>query len=425
MDQNQVDPTQTEQPQEEPPMEEQPQEVQPEEMQPQEMPSQQEPPAGQPPAGQGVTYQVQEYARKPWATGVAGLVVGLFVGLVVLGWWLWPVRWTDAAPSDLVHGYQDWWLQMSIISYGATQDAATAKAEYDSLGNFAPTTLARVQANPGHIDPKLISQYSAAVGAPSELPTVATSPGSSTSAPGGTTTAPGASTTSPSGTTTAKPATTATTTGGGTTSKGRSSLGTLLLVMCVVTLLVGAAIVAYIVLQGRRKAAPVSPAAEMAPGGEVPPTEWTNYPAATEQAPMVQFMASYKAGDDLFDDSFSIDSPSGEFLGECGVGISEVMGVGVPKKVTAFEVWLFDKNDIQTVTKVLMSDHAFNDPTIRQKLEAKGEPFQAVAGGQTILETATLKLVARVVDMAFGQGAMPENSFFDSLVLELAIWQKQ
>jgi hypothetical protein len=140
---------------------------------------------------------------------------------------------------------------------------------------------------------------------------------------------------------------------------------------------------------------------------------------------MVQFMASYKGGDDLFDDSFSIDSPSGEFLGECGVGISETIGVGVPKKVTAFEVWLFDKNDIQTVTKVLMSDHAFNDPTIRQKLEAKGEPFQAVAGGQTILETATLRLVARVVDMAYGQGAMPENSYFDSLVLELAIWQKQ
>ena len=121
---------------------------------------------------------------------------------------------------------------------------------------------------------------------------------------------------------------------------------------------------------------------------------------------MVQFMASYKAGDDLFDDSFSIDSPSGEFLGECGVGISETIGVGVPKKVTAFEVWLFDKNDIQTVTKVLMSAHAFNDPAIRQKLEAKGEPFQANSGGQTILETATLRLVARVVDMAYGQGAI-------------------
>ena len=43
--------------------------------------------------------------------------------------------------------------------------------------------------------------------------------------------------------------------------------------------------------------------------------EWTEYAPAGEEAPTVQFMASYKLGDDLFDDSFSIDSPTGEFLG--------------------------------------------------------------------------------------------------------------
>jgi len=41
---------------------------------------------------------------------------------------------------------------------------------------------------------------------------------------------------------------------------------------------------------------------------------------AGTDTPIAQFMASYKLGDDLFDDSFSIDSPSGEFLGECGSG---------------------------------------------------------------------------------------------------------
>jgi hypothetical protein len=376
MDQNQMEPTQTDEPQVE-------------------IPQSEQPPMSQPPAPQTLPEQFQEYARKPWVVGVAGLIVGLIFGLVVLGWWLWPVQWTDASPANLHPGYQDWWMRMSIISYGATGDAATAKAEYDSLGDSGPTVLANVQADPGSIDPNLVTQYEAAVGATAQLPAQ-----------------------------TSSPAATPTATGGGTTG-GRSNLGTLLIVMCVVTLLVGAAIVAYIVLQGRKRNPPVSSMPEMATGEEVSPTEWTDYPAATEQAPMVQFMASYKSGDDLFDDSFSIDSPSGEFLGECGVGISEVVGVGLPKRVTAFEVWLFDKNDIQTVTKVLMSDHAFNDPAIRQKLEAKGEPFQAVAGGQTILETATLRLVSRVVDMGYGQGSMPENSYFESLVLELAIWQKE
>jgi hypothetical protein len=135
-------------------------------------------------------------------------------------------------------------------------------------------------------------------------------------------------------------------------------------------------------------------------------------------------MASYKLGDDLFDDSFSIDSASGEFLGECGVGISETIGVGDHKKVTAFEVWLFDKNDIQTVTKVLMSAHAFNDGAIRQRLEAKGEPVLVEPGIETVLETQTLQLVARVADMSYGDSAMPADSFFDHVLLELSVWSK-
>jgi hypothetical protein len=151
--------------------------------------------------------------------------------------------------------------------------------------------------------------------------------------------------------------------------------------------------------------------------------EWTDFSARGEQLPISQFMASYKIGDDLFDDSFSIDSSSGEFLGECGVGISEPIGVGDPKKVTAFEVWLFDKNDIQTVTKVLMSANAFNDNALRQRLAAKGEPVLLEPGSQTVLETATLRLVARVVDMSYGEGSLPEKSFLDSLILELAVWQ--
>ncbi len=337
--------------------------------------------------------QIREYLKRPLVAGIIGLVVGLFVGLVVLGWWLWPLQWIDASPAELHPGYQEQWLQMAIISYGTTGDAATAKAAYDALGDSGPDTLALVKSNPGNIEPSLITQFEAAVSITAQV-----IPG--TPVP------------------TVKPTAT-------TTKAGKSNLTTLLIVMCVITLLVGAAIVAYFVLQGRKKSTEISPISP-APATEAEtPVEWTNYPTPGEQAPMVQFMASYKAGDDLFDDSFSIDSPSGEFLGECGVGISETIGIGVPKKVTAFEVWLFDKNDIQTVTKVLMSAHAFNDPTIRQKLEAKGEPFQANSGGQTVLETATLRLVARVVDMAYGQGALPESSYFDSLVLELAVFQKQ
>ncbi|MEW5938422.1 MAG: hypothetical protein AB1750_02060, partial [Chloroflexota bacterium] len=119
-----------------------------------------------------------------------------------------------------------------------------------------------------------------------------------------------------------------------------------------------------------------------------------------------------------------IDSPGGEFLGEYGVGVSEAIGVGDPKKVTAIEIWLFDKNDIKTATKVLMTPHAFNDPNIRARLEAKGELELAEPQKQILLETATLQLLATLVDLEYGKGNMPDKSYYERITLELAIWPK-
>ncbi|MGF1504628.1 MAG: hypothetical protein ACFB51_05760 [Anaerolineae bacterium] len=154
--------------------------------------------------------------------------------------------------------------------------------------------------------------------------------------------------------------------------------------------------------------------------------EKTDFEAKGLKPPVVQFMTTYLHGDDLYDDSFSIETPSGEFLGETGVGISEtISGGNGNKQVTAFEVWLFDKNDIRTVTKVIMSDHAFNDATIRDKLKAKGEPVKAEPGKNVILETATLRIQARIVDMSYGSGPVPPNSRFDRITLELAAWKRE
>lgn len=91
----------------------------------------------------------------------------------------------------------------------------------------------------------------------------------------------------------------------------------------------------------------------------------TDFQSLGVAPPVTQNMTTYVLGDDLYDELFSIDTQSGDFLGEYGVGVSEVIGVGDPKKVTALEIWLFDKNDIKTATKVLMSAHAFSDGTIR------------------------------------------------------------
>ena len=122
--------------------------------------------------------------------------------------------------------------------------------------------------------------------------------------------------------------------------------------------------------------------------------------------------------------SFGIDDANGDFLGECGMGISDIIGVGEPKKVCAFEVWLFDKNDVRTVTKVLMSEDAFADASKRAYLAPKGEPLMADSGKAIVLETASLYVSARIVDMQYGGGALPQNSFFNQLTLELSAWRK-
>ena len=135
---------------------------------------------------------------------------------------------------------------------------------------------------------------------------------------------------------------------------------------------------------------------------------------------LATFRTTYTIGDDLYDDSFSVESPaSGDFLGECGVGIAEAIGVGDPKKVSAFEVWLFDKNDIQTVTKIIMSKYTFNDEETRNQLSAKGDPVMAEGGEVVELETASLRVEARVVDLSYGEGALPKESFFDRITIEL------
>src|SRR5512138_2102515 len=91
---------------------------------------------------------------------------------------------------------------------------------------------------------------------------------------------------------------------------------------------------------------------------------------------------------------------------------------------SALAIWLFDKNDIKTATKVLMSAHAFSDPAIRGRLEAKGELIQVEPQKQIMLETETLQLLATVVDLQYGDGSMPEKSYFDRVTLELAVWHK-
>lgn len=151
----------------------------------------------------------------------------------------------------------------------------------------------------------------------------------------------------------------------------------------------------------------------------------TDFAATTFGTPLMQRMSTYILGHGQYDDSFSIEDENERFLGECGAGISETIGVGEPQKATAIEVWLFDKDDfVRTITKVFASEHAFNDPALRAKLEPKGDLVLAQPGATVTLETASLRLQARIVELEYGTGPLPPRSYFQKLTIELAAWRK-
>jgi hypothetical protein len=361
---------------------------------------------------------IKRLFSNPIVTGVVGLIVGLFIGLVILGWWLFPVQWSNAAPADLRADAQVTYLRSCIDAYGYNGDAARAKACYDSLGEGANAALQEIVSNPTTQNPQMIAAFAnlalgqgEASAASGQSPSGSTYPEVVNQAeqvyPGAVSSAatvyPGAEAFDLPKGSTEQP-----------TAKG--GFPSWLTLLCVVGL-IGIAIVALLFLLNKlhilnlgwfNKSEPAAKDGE-APG---------DYDLEGQQ--ISQNISSYKLGDDLFDDVYSIES-DGDFLGEYGVAIADSSGVGGPKRVSAFELWLFDKNHIPTTTLVLMSEQAYNDPVKRQKLETKGAPVMISLNQPVLLETNNLRLVAKATQLEYGQG--PSGSYFERFVLDLRIYR--
>jgi hypothetical protein len=204
---------------------------------------------------------------------------------------------------------------------------------------------------------------------------------------------------------------------------GRGGLGYFVLICGLLALLL--VVVAGILLVVRRRSTQPGPVEyrTQEPPVAAPVTE---VESAEEQITAIaRFTTTYVRGNDTYDESFSIENEDGDFLGECGVGLSDTIGTETPKNVTAFEVWLFDKNDIRTVTKVVMSDHAFFDEAIKAKLAPKGEPVLARPNETIVLETASLIVNAEIVELEYGTNELPPQSFFERFTVELSAWAKE
>lgn len=346
--------------------------------------------------------KIKEMFKKPLALPLGALLLGMILGLVVLGWGVWPLEWVDAAPADMQMDYQRDYLCMTIDSYIRNQDSGLVQLRWKGLGENASelldTLTPAVCGFSSSKEIEALKEMVPFVAAPKEQA------GVETEQEGGL-----------MGQSVAIEEV-----------KPENSFSIIpLLILVVLTVVVGGV---FVILMKRRSAGGSAPKIRNAKSRQPAQAEYKGSQAASGPAvkdpPLAQFMTTYRQGDDLYDDSFSIDSVNGEFLGECGVGIAETIGVGEPKKVAALEVWLFDKNDIQTVTKVLMSEYASEDSSLRQRLLSKGEPIKAEPGMSFVMETATLQLEAKVIDMVYARGPLPEDSNFSRLTMEISVWAK-
>jgi hypothetical protein len=326
--------------------------------------------------------------RRAIIGGVVGLVVGCLIGWMVLGWLVFPVTWTDADPWDLRPERKEAYVLLVADSYSVNSDAELAIHRLEGFGSGEVgdilSRLLEESDEAGDLETKRRLQYLAMVA--DIIPTVGT---------------PGPEPTTPSG-----------------MARLSASLRSLLPVCglgVVLLLIVGLiAIIVFRILQQRADGAPAP----------VPGEEGVSLAASPEGA-LGRFVTTYTVGDDGYDTSFNIEThgADGDFFGACGVGFSEALGEGSPDKIAAFEVWVFDRTDmdnVQTVTKVLMSEFAYNSEVLRDKMKDRGEAVLVEKGKTVVVDAVGLQLRAEIIDFQYGADpSLPDNSYFESLTTQL------
>ena len=333
---------------------------------------------------------------------LAAFILGLVIGLVVLGWNVWPVKWTDADPSDLRASQQDAYLQLIAESYALTGNADFARERLSALKKPAQTDAdlstmieasAQTRSQAGKAEDAIrLQRLVTALGLP----------------PAGTVVPPTAQPTSQP-----KPQPTTQPTSGGSKALLRV-LGTTFFLI----LLAGGVMVLFTQLQKHepRRPRPITPAPEPSPDREEEPA----VEAASGVGPSANhFVAEYHSGDDAYDVSFSIEL-AGEFVGECGIA-ALTRAIGEPGHFKAFDIWMFDKLATESQTKLLLSEGAANDPVLSVRLPERGEPVQARLDRVLTLESENLRLVATIVDLDYEDSS---NMVFSKLVAKLDVFPK-
>jgi|GEM_PF-867978 len=307
------------------------------------------------------------------AMGLAFLA-GLLLGWLAIGWWIWPVSWTDADPWDLRAEHQERYVDLVAKGYAQARDAKQAK---EALAGWDEETLADLLTTMQDQAPDSEARRQLA-----DLALTLGLPRSEAIAPPGLRTSP------------AVPPL-------------RSRL-VAVFVTAGVALAVAVLVIVAISTRPWESAAKWAQRVQRAQAAEAPPL----IPG--------RFVSVYARDRDDYADYFPIEAPDGQFLGECGLSIGCVLGRETPRQVTALEMVLFDSLDHCTETRMLMSRYAHENAALRQELVTRGGLIPAEPGTQVSVETNNLHMLATVTDVEYVDQE-PAEGVFQRVVVDLDV----
>jgi competence protein ComGC len=336
---------------------------------------------------------------------VVAFVVGLLIGWFLLGWQIAPVQWSNATMQDLRAADQQMFLATQAEAYALTQNNRMAVERLQTLGTqqavaeLAGQVVQQAEAAGDVVTADRIRAMAASLGL--TIPAAA---------PDATPAAPAAE----------QP------------EEGGSNLFTVLGLLLLVG---GIVLAAWLLLRGRSaqdddadvddfatevllEETPAAP-----PAGRPAAPAGSAAAAAERGSAGQEFMAAFDQGDVSYDQSFDIEGSDGTYWGECGLTMSETVQ-GDPERVTALEVWLFDKSDIRTVTKVLMSDYAYGNQALREKLSSRGDAVLLAPDLGFVLDAQTLRLMGKIVAMDYDDSQAPARGAIRRLRVQLRVMRQ-
>jgi hypothetical protein len=326
-----------------------------------------------------------------------GLVLGLTFGLMY-GYFINPVEWTDVSMDVTSKDLQEDYLRMAIDSYRIRGNDLLAVTRWQALGEAADEVLETIKYNPGMQGWEAVYEFEKAVTLRNASPAGVECQ---------------------------------------TVVETNNQL-CLFLWAGTTLLLIGLGVYVFYQTdsQGsgpRRISMPVFGKREASRRAEAGSRE---YYSEIEEAleieqerflknpPLANHIWTYEMGDDQYEESHPIDSKTGDFLGECGIEIAKTMDNSKPKKATAFDIWLFDKNEINTRSIILMSHDAYENEILRTQFEMKGKPILAEIGKEIKVKTDHLLMNMRVLDMICAQIEPGNCEYFQRLSLDVNIWEQ-